>query len=140
LWNPKSDCLVHWSLPPVFVLRQANPVHIVQFYYFKIHSNIILACIPKPSGSRPEHYMHLWSVPCALNTYNPSFLDFVIIIVFDEKPLVISFLLAPTSCAQIFSCAHKFTLSYILPNLCYFACRFSAFPSIFSFVCSTVTK
>jgi len=60
---------------PVFVLKKVNPVHTFQFYCFKIHSSIILACFPKSSGSRPEHYMHLWSLPGVLNTHSPSFLD-----------------------------------------------------------------
>jgi hypothetical protein len=116
------------------VLRQANPVRTVQFYCFKIHSNIILACIPKAfrfqaralytlvvSTMRAEH----------LQPFLPWFRNSNCLWL--EAPSyqfsVSSYILGP----HIVLCTETHTVMRITErNLCYFPRRFNAFPSIFN--------
>jgi hypothetical protein len=43
LWNLKVHYCVHKSPPPVTVLRQMNPIHIITLYYLHI---VLFLCLP----------------------------------------------------------------------------------------------
>ena len=47
LWNPNVHYRTHKHLPPVSILGQSNPVHILTFHLVQIHPNIFHPSTPK---------------------------------------------------------------------------------------------
>ena len=59
LWNPKVHYRTHQRPPPVSILGQPNPVHILTSHLLEIHPNIIHPSTPRsPQWSLSLRFLH----------------------------------------------------------------------------------
>ena len=49
LWNPEVQCHIHKGSPIIPILSRINPIPRIDTNFFKVHSNIVLPPIPRPS-------------------------------------------------------------------------------------------
>ena len=70
LRNSKLHYLAHKSTPTLHILSQMNTVQALQFYFLRIHFNIVLPSTPTsskrlhPSGFPSKAYLYCLSIPC----------------------------------------------------------------------------
>jgi len=79
LWNPKFYCRVHKKSPPVSILSQTNPVHVLPLNLFKrsilILSSYLRLDLPSsllPAGLLPRPCMHFCLHPYILHALPKS--------------------------------------------------------------------
>ena len=49
LWKPEVQCLIQKGPPIIPILSRVNPIPRIDTYSFKIHFNIVLPSMPRPS-------------------------------------------------------------------------------------------
>ena len=66
LWNPEVQCCIHKGSPIIPILSRINPIHRINTYFFKIHSNIVLPFTRRSSSRSLSFRCTCWNFESTL--------------------------------------------------------------------------